>query len=66
METIRPLHPWVAERRDRITFAIQTTDERENPRGPALLEAAPIVEELGFDAIFLVSLFSESVTLSVQ
>jgi alkanesulfonate monooxygenase SsuD/methylene tetrahydromethanopterin reductase-like flavin-dependent oxidoreductase (luciferase family) len=53
MESVRPLHPWVAERRDKVTFAIQTTDEREKPRGPALLKAAPVVEELGFDAIFL-------------
>jgi alkanesulfonate monooxygenase SsuD/methylene tetrahydromethanopterin reductase-like flavin-dependent oxidoreductase (luciferase family) len=53
MESTRSLHPWVAERRDRITFAIQTTDEKEALRGPALLEAAPVVEDLGFDAIFL-------------
>ncbi len=53
MESTRPLHPWVAERREKVTFAIQITDERESPRGPALLEAAPIVENLGFDAIFL-------------
>lgn len=53
MESNRPLHPWVAERQGKITFAIQITDEGENPRGPALVQAAPIVEDLGFDAIFL-------------
>ncbi|CAN5753767.1 LLM class F420-dependent oxidoreductase [soil metagenome] len=47
------LHPWVAERRDNITFAVQITDEREPVRGPALIKAAPIAEDLGFDAIFL-------------
>jgi alkanesulfonate monooxygenase SsuD/methylene tetrahydromethanopterin reductase-like flavin-dependent oxidoreductase (luciferase family) len=53
MESSRSLHPWVAERHDRITFAVQITDEREPVRGPGLLQSAPVAEDYGFDAIFL-------------
>jgi alkanesulfonate monooxygenase SsuD/methylene tetrahydromethanopterin reductase-like flavin-dependent oxidoreductase (luciferase family) len=48
------LHPWVAERRDRITFGLQLSASRgpQDP-GPALVAAARVADGLGFDAVYL-------------
>lgn len=48
------LHPWVAERRDRITFGVQLNARRGNPEpGKAVVAAAKVIDDLGFDAIYL-------------
>jgi alkanesulfonate monooxygenase SsuD/methylene tetrahydromethanopterin reductase-like flavin-dependent oxidoreductase (luciferase family) len=53
MDANRPVHPWVAERHDRITFAVQLISSRESPPGPAIVRTAKIAEDLGLDAVFL-------------
>jgi alkanesulfonate monooxygenase SsuD/methylene tetrahydromethanopterin reductase-like flavin-dependent oxidoreductase (luciferase family) len=52
--TVAPLvHPWVAARRDRITFALQVDTRSEDPApGRSVLAAGRRAEELGFDAFF--------------
>src|SRR5215217_792940 len=48
------LHPWVAERRDRITFGLQLSASRGTQApGPALVAAARVADDLGFDAVYL-------------
>ncbi len=49
----RPVHPWVADRRDGIRFALQADVQRDDPTpGASLLAAGRLAEELGFDAFF--------------
>jgi alkanesulfonate monooxygenase SsuD/methylene tetrahydromethanopterin reductase-like flavin-dependent oxidoreductase (luciferase family) len=46
-------HPWVAARRDRISFALQVETRRDDPNpSQTLLRAAQLAEALGFDAFF--------------
>ncbi len=49
METPLSLHPWVAERRHRIGFALQAFPEL----GDQLVATGRLAEELGFDAFFV-------------
>jgi alkanesulfonate monooxygenase SsuD/methylene tetrahydromethanopterin reductase-like flavin-dependent oxidoreductase (luciferase family) len=52
--TVAPLvHPWVAARRDRITFAVQVDTRSDDLRpGRSVVAAGRLAEELGFDAFF--------------
>ena len=53
MTTSRVLHPWVENRRDRISFGIQLIASKDSVPGPVLVAAAKKVEDLGFDAVYL-------------
>jgi alkanesulfonate monooxygenase SsuD/methylene tetrahydromethanopterin reductase-like flavin-dependent oxidoreductase (luciferase family) len=47
-------HPWVAERRDRITFGLQAVPRPDDPAGGRrLLAAGHLAEELGLDAVYV-------------
>jgi alkanesulfonate monooxygenase SsuD/methylene tetrahydromethanopterin reductase-like flavin-dependent oxidoreductase (luciferase family) len=47
------VHPWVAERREGIRFALQVDTQRDDPQpGTQLLAAGRLAEALGFDAFF--------------
>jgi alkanesulfonate monooxygenase SsuD/methylene tetrahydromethanopterin reductase-like flavin-dependent oxidoreductase (luciferase family) len=47
------LHPWVAARRDRITFALQVDTRGDDPApSQSVLAAGQLAETLGFDAFF--------------
>ena len=51
MTTAPMAHPWVAARKDRISFALQVEARRDDPApGQSLLAAGRLAEELGFDA----------------
>lgn len=48
------LHPWVEERRERITFGLHLSAGRGNQDpGPALVAAARVADDLGFDVVYL-------------
>lgn len=53
MTTPHPLHPWVAQRRGQVNFATQLIASYDDPQGPAIVQAAKLVDDLGVDAIFL-------------
>jgi alkanesulfonate monooxygenase SsuD/methylene tetrahydromethanopterin reductase-like flavin-dependent oxidoreductase (luciferase family) len=54
MNEIRPLHPWVVERRDSIHFGLQAIARPDDPEpGAAEIAAGILAEQLGFDAFFL-------------
>lgn len=53
MDRPRPLNPWVADRRDRISFGIQLAALWIDPPGPTVVKAAKVVDDLGLDAVFL-------------
>src|SRR6266487_478896 len=55
MTTPWPLHPWVAERRGRISFGLQVFPNESPPadRSRLLLAAGRLAETLGFDAFFV-------------
>jgi alkanesulfonate monooxygenase SsuD/methylene tetrahydromethanopterin reductase-like flavin-dependent oxidoreductase (luciferase family) len=55
MTATRPIHPWVTERRDRVSFALQVfpTETQPADRSPSLLAAGRLAEDLGLDAFFL-------------
>jgi alkanesulfonate monooxygenase SsuD/methylene tetrahydromethanopterin reductase-like flavin-dependent oxidoreductase (luciferase family) len=47
------IHPWVAARRDTISFALQVDTRSDDPTpGRSVLAAGRLAEELGFDAFF--------------
>jgi alkanesulfonate monooxygenase SsuD/methylene tetrahydromethanopterin reductase-like flavin-dependent oxidoreductase (luciferase family) len=51
MTTGSMVHPWVAARRSRISFALQVEARRDDPTpGQSVLAAGRLAEELGFDA----------------
>jgi alkanesulfonate monooxygenase SsuD/methylene tetrahydromethanopterin reductase-like flavin-dependent oxidoreductase (luciferase family) len=54
MEEARPCHPWVAERRDRVSFALQAVAGAggDDP-GKQLLHAGRLADTYGYDAFFL-------------
>ncbi len=54
MATQWPLSPWVAEHRDRVSFALQVfpNDTKTDP-ARHLLAAGRLAEQLGFDAFFV-------------
>ena len=46
-------HPWVAARRDKISFALQVEARRDDPTpGQRVLAAGRLAEALGYDAFF--------------
>src|SRR6188768_4051057 len=48
------LHSWVASIRDRITFGVQLIARRGEPEpGKKLVAAAKVVDDLGFEALYL-------------
>ena len=50
----QPAHPWVEERRTRVSFALQVFPlETKTDPGRQLLAAGQLAETLGFDAFFL-------------
>lgn len=52
--TNRPVHPWVAERRGEVRFALMAIARPDDPEPGAVEVAAGVrSEELGFDAFFL-------------
>ena len=48
-----PIHPWVAERRDEIGFALAPYAMGAPDGSAAVLAAGELAEELGFDAVFI-------------
>ncbi len=53
METGLAMHPWVAERRERIGFALQVDTLADDPMPSGrVLAAGRLAEALGFDAFF--------------
>jgi alkanesulfonate monooxygenase SsuD/methylene tetrahydromethanopterin reductase-like flavin-dependent oxidoreductase (luciferase family) len=54
MDRQATLHPWVASIRDRITFGVQLIARRGEPEpGKKLVAAAKVVDDLGFEALYL-------------
>jgi len=48
------LHPWVAARRERISFALQVDTRNDDPApSRSVLSAGQLAEVLGFDAFFM-------------
>jgi alkanesulfonate monooxygenase SsuD/methylene tetrahydromethanopterin reductase-like flavin-dependent oxidoreductase (luciferase family) len=47
-------HPWVVERRDRVTFGVQTVARPDDPDpGERVLAAGRLVDSLGLDAFYV-------------
>lgn len=47
-------HPWVVERRERITFGVQTFARADDPQpGERVLAAGRLVDQLGLDAFYI-------------
>lgn len=54
MDSAAVCHPWVAQRRDRVTFALQAVAGFNAPRpGKQLVALGRLADQLGFDAFFL-------------
>ena len=54
MIAARPVHPWVAEHRVEIRFALQAIARPDDPEpGAVEIAAGQLAKELGFDAFFL-------------
>jgi alkanesulfonate monooxygenase SsuD/methylene tetrahydromethanopterin reductase-like flavin-dependent oxidoreductase (luciferase family) len=50
-EVSQTIHPWVAERRNRVSFALQVEARRDDPvPGERIIATGRLAEELGFDA----------------
>lgn len=50
----RPIHPWVADRSERITFGVQAFARRDDPEPyTSIVSAGELVEALGFDGFFI-------------
>jgi alkanesulfonate monooxygenase SsuD/methylene tetrahydromethanopterin reductase-like flavin-dependent oxidoreductase (luciferase family) len=47
-------HPWVVERRDRVTFGIQAMARPDDPRpGERVIAAGRLADQLGLDAVYI-------------
>ncbi|MEA2512710.1 MAG: hypothetical protein QOJ59_2197 [Thermomicrobiales bacterium] len=54
MEGRQSLHPWVEQRRERVTFGLQAIARKGEPEpGKSVVAAAKVADDLGFDAFYL-------------